>query len=57
MTPEEYAAVMEVIRGQQHIEYGNNYAPKMVIDSNGVHRIEIELRKFVRGKKRCNWKK
>lgn len=52
MTQEEYAEVMEIIRGQQHIEYGNNYAPKMVIDSNGVHRIEIELRKFVRGKKR-----
>lgn len=43
--------IIEIIRKNMHIEYGSNYAPKQVLDNNGLIRVERELERLVDGKK------
>lgn len=50
LTNEQCDEIVAVIKKHQHLEYGNNYAPKMIIDSAGVYEIELELRRAVRKK-------
>jgi len=50
LTTEQCDQIVAIIKKHQHLEYGNNYAPKMVIDSVGMGEIEQELRRTVKKK-------